>query len=130
MKAQGHSDDYGNTKADKLAKLPLLINNIDENGEYFECLISYVRFVREKETINREEKFDKTSKHLEVGTKVFIRTHCLSSAGYGLAKKLFQKYEGPYAIIDRIGRNTYLVEDSESIFSQIDSRRTYLHISN
>lgn len=116
---KSHSNDYGNIKADifasrAISKFDDVLKDLSsELLDEREIILTYIGRLRETQDLHREEKFitNKNPTIFNQGDEVFVATHPLSYAGYGLAKKFMPKNEGPYIIKNKIGRNTYLIID-------------------
>lgn len=53
--------------------------------------------------------------NFEVGDKVLVKSHRLSSAEDKTIKKLFLLYEGPYKVLSNAGPNCYVIDKGEGL---------------
>lgn len=111
MKTKGDDIDHSNLNADNLASTAIIANEMKSSGNE---IISFVNECNLQKWINKEEKFGEkshVSSNLAKGSPIYIANHSLSNTDYGLAVKLFPKYNGPYLIEKKMGKNKYVVRN-------------------
>lgn len=81
-----------------------------------------------KDAIGRRKLFFQCNNpklfRLPIGHVVYVKTHHLSDKSKGEAKKLFPLFEGPYVVVENLGRNAYLLKNLT------DSRFCTQHLNN
>lgn len=132
----GHAYDFSNAIADKLAKMSIYGDQMDDlrnsairlseisdpDHDTKEKIIkTYISISKFLEHMKLEKDFYKSGKQptkLESGDLVLITTHYLSSRDRGTTSKLYPKRIGPYIIIKKISTNCYQVKNFDTTKSE------------
>ena len=84
-----------------------------------------------KKKIKQAKNYNKGKRdiHFEIGQSVWKRNKILSSAINNVNAKLAPKYVGPFTIIEKIGRNIYVLErDGQKLDSTTHAKDLKRHV--
>ncbi len=115
----GHSLDFGNLEVDWLVgwtveKYSLYKTLLDPTIAELDVLQRYIYQTKKMEHVKSDHgaalRSSKNTVYNE-GDVVAIKSHPLSSAGYGLKAKFMPRYNGEYTVVGQLSPNTYFVKD-------------------